>query len=282
MFRRILGIVFLVISLGGLAISGFGAIASRQIINDIGTNLETTLQLTAETVATVTDTLELTKNTVDQVQTGVNNVALTAINVSEALSYTQPLLTQVTQVAAVDVPDSLDSAQQSIPDIAEAAGAIDTTLRILDQFEINRQVFGIPLQFDLGIDYQPSKPLDETVTEFGNNLEGVPDTLRGLEPNLTTAGENLAIISANLKTISDDLGQLNTTVDEIAPLLDEYIRLGAETEALLAETQATIDQRLAMAELLVTVVFIWLALFQIVPAYLGWDLLTGPEEKNHG
>jgi len=273
--KRVLGIIFILIAIVGVLLSIGGIIISQRAIDGIGVSLDQTLELTADTLDNVQATLLLTKTTVEQVGDSLDTVGQTALNVSTTLSSTQPLLAQVTQVATGDVPDSLDSVQAAIPNVAEAAGAIDDTLRILNSFKVDRKIFGIPINFDLGIDYQPGEPLDETVLVLATSLDGIPDELRSMKSNLEIANENLAVIGQNLEVIAGDMDQINATVAEIDPLLDEYIRLTTETSDLLRLTQSQIDGQLELAQLALMGLFIWLGINQIVPFYLGLTLLKG-------
>lgn len=280
MMKRILGIVMLIIGLVGLVISVAGLLVSRSVIDDLGTSLETTLTLASDSLDTVGDTLSLTKTSVDQAGSSIDTLAEMATNVSTTMNDTQPLLEQVTQTATQRIPDSVEAIQEALPDVAEAAGAIDDTLLILDSFELDRQIFGIPIQFDLGIDYQPSVPLDETVLTLGQSLDGVPEDLRALEGDLMLTTDNLALIGENIDTIADDLDLISQTVDEINPLLDQYIAIVAQTQELIAQAQSDLGDQLALLQLAVTALFLWLGLNQLVPFYLGWNLMTGDEDES--
>lgn len=277
--KRILGVIFILIAVTGLIISVGGVMVSRQAISDLGTSLETTLELTADSLDNVHETLLLTKVAIHQVGAGLDTVGDTAINVSSTISSTNPLMAQVTQVAARDVPDSLESIEQAIPDVAEAAGAIDETLRLLDSFKLERQIFGIPIEFDLGINYQPEAALDDTVRELGTSLDGVPESLRSLEANLGVASENLSVVGQNLEVVAGDLEQLNSTVKEIEPIIDEYIRISTETSDLIRDTRSQFDGQLQRLQLAVMAIFVWIGLNQLVPLYMAWMLLTARDEE---
>ena len=278
MGRNIIGVFFLVVGISGLALSVAGTLISRQIINDFGKAAENALLLTGESLETINDTLILTKQTLGDVSSGLDTVGVAAVSLSNAVDDTQPIMEQVTQVAARDVPDSLESVQGAIPDIAEAAGAIDDTLRILNAFQVERSIFGVPIQFDLGIDYDPEAPLSETVLELGQSLDGMPMGLRALEDDLNSANESMLVIADNVLTIAGDLERLNASVSELEPLVDEYIGLATETTDLIRQTRASLNQQLQTAKLISTLLFVWLGLSQIVPFYLASDLLRGTKE----
>lgn len=279
MIKKVLGVVMLLIALIGLGISAFGIVTSRQLFEDIALRLDNTLGLTAESLDTVTDTLLLTKTTVSQVESSLETVGETAVELSETINNTQPLMDQITTVATEELPDSLVAVQESIPDIAVAAGAIDDTLRLLDSFEVDRQIFGVPIRFDLGVDYQPDVALDVTVNQLGQSLEGVPDSLRGLEVNMSAVNQNLNNIGANVLTISEDLERINQSVGEVEPLIDDYIQLVEETDLLIQEAQVSIAQLLDAVILITTALFIWMGLNQIVPLYLAWTLLIETNDE---
>ena len=187
------------------------------------------------------------------------------------------MLIQITDVATRDVPDSLEAVENSIPDIAEAAGAIDDTLRILNSFEVNRRILSIPIRFDLGIDYEPEASLDETVNRLGDSLEGIPETLRDLEISMSSLNSNLNTIGFNVLTISQDLDEINKQIGEIEPLIDEYIRLVEETDQLIVEAQNSLGQLIDTLTFVATALFVWMGLNQLVPLYLAWTLLFESE-----
>lgn len=279
LLKRITAIVFLLIAILGLAIAIGGIYYSGKVINDIGAGLETTMDLTLESLDTMTESLELTKNTIGQFGDSLDTVSQVAINVSQTISYTRPTVDQVTVVATQDVPASLETIQAAIPNVAEAAGVVDDTLRLLSAFKLERQVFGIPLNFDLGINYEPENPLDETLLALGDGLEGVPEELRGLQPNMEAASENLAVIGQNLDVIGQDLDQMITFVSDFEILLDEYLSLIGDTKDLVNQTKDQLSEQIGTVKLFAAAVFIWLALFQIVPLYLAYDSFRAGEVK---
>ncbi len=277
--KRIMGVVFLLIGLMGLAIAIAGFSLIRQAIDEIGAGLESTMDLTLDSLETVTETLVLTKDTVGQVGNSLETVGQVAGNVSETIRVTEPALDQITIVATEDVPASLEQLEAALPDVAEAAGAIDSTLRILDSFQLEREIFGIPISFDLGIDFNPEESLDEAVLIVGQSLEGVPESLRGLQVSLEATSENLAVIGQNMEIIGEDLEHMNSLVADFEPLIDDYLRLISNTESLIRDTKVKLADQVATAKLLASAVFVWLAIFQIVPFYLAYDLFSVRKEK---
>lgn len=275
--RKFLGIIMLLVAVTGLGISVAGVIVGRQLIDNIGAGLDQTLALSVESLDNIEDTLLLTKQTIRQVNDGVETVEGTALNLSRTLNETRPLLGQLSQVASEDLPASLEAIQSAIPTVSDAAAAIDDTLVTLNNFRIDQSIFGIPIQYDLGINYAPDVPFDQTIDEVGGSLDGVPQRLRTLKIYLNVASTNLGTASGDMRSISRNLKTINTSVAAVEPLIDEYIRIVIETNVLIEETRIGIRRDLATAKLFVTITMIWIGLAQAAPFYLGWGLLQGRE-----
>jgi hypothetical protein len=274
MLRKLVGVFFLLIGIAGIAVSVAGVYLGRQAIDEFGAAVDTALSRSLVTLDTAADTLILTKSTFDRVNSGLDTVGVTADNVAQTLIDTQPMLENISSVVATDIPNSLEAIQDSLPGVAKAAGTIDDTLRALAAFEVSREVFGIPIAFDLGIDYEPELSLDEGVLSIGDSIEGMPDSLRAMQPSLDLANNNLADISTNINDIATDLDAIGDNVKQIEPLIDEYIMLIADVEQLMNQTQAKLDSQLDMAKIILTLLFVWLGVNQVVPIYLSIDIFT--------
>jgi hypothetical protein len=123
-------------------------------------------------------------------------------------------------------------------------------------------------------------PLDETVLQLGQSIEGMPDELRDLKVHLDLASNNLDTIGQNIETIAIDLASLSESANEIEPLIDDYIRIVTETGDLVRQARSAISEQMEIAELIVTLLFVWIGLNQIIPLYLAADLIRGEKKQN--
>ena len=128
-------------------------------------------------IVTEMDSLLLTRDALADVEAAMTRVEGTAVNVGTALDSTEPILTEMRVITTQDLPNSLTTIEDAIPDAVQAAEAIDTTLVTLNRFEINTSILGFPIQYDLGIDYNPTVPFDVSVQEIGRSLDGLPLTV---------------------------------------------------------------------------------------------------------
>ncbi|GAB4266069.1 MAG: hypothetical protein Kow0080_06950 [Candidatus Promineifilaceae bacterium] len=274
MIKRIFGGILLFVGISGMALAAAGVRLGRQAVDSLGQTTLDSLTLLGDTLATVEDTLLLAKQTVDDVNTSLDTVSDTAVSVSQTVRQTKPLLGQVSTVVGEEVPDSLESLETAVPDIVAVAGAIDDTLTTLNNFRIDRSILGIPLQFDLGITYQPEQPFDETVAVLGDSIAVLPDQLRSLDIFLTVTSNNLDTISQDLNRLASDLQDVNGRISELNPLLDEYLALTTRLADQNRLVRAQIESQLANLKTAVLIVSVWFGLTQLTTLYLGWELLT--------
>jgi hypothetical protein len=178
MFRRVIGILMLVLGLVGLVVSIAGVFYGRQLVDDSFGGIDNSLVLTTDSLDTAVESLELAKATIGDVNSGLDTVEGAAINIARTITDTRPLIDQVAVVVSEDAPASIEAMQLAVPAIAQVAGAIDQALVTLNGFSIDENILGNEIHYDLGIDYNPPAPFDVTFVALGDSMDGLPENLR--------------------------------------------------------------------------------------------------------
>ncbi|VAW31512.1 hypothetical protein MNBD_CHLOROFLEXI01-1387 [hydrothermal vent metagenome] len=274
MFRRFLGLLMLLIALGGIALAVFGVRLGQQMVDNVAANLDQTLLLTSQSLDTVSGTLLLAKSSITDVNSVLETAEIVADDLAQTVNETRPLLSQISTVTSEQVPDSLETIQGAFPSLEQAAGVIDRTLVTLNGFRIDEQILGLDFQYNLGIDYAPEVPFDQSVRELGEGLEGLPESLRSLQIYINVTNGNLQTVSQDIRTLADDLSVVNGRIAELDPILDEYIILITQTNDRTRQMRAQVNGEVESVKNGITLVMVWLAVTQIAPLYLGWELLT--------
>ena len=278
--RRILGLIIL---LTALVIFGAGLYAAYTVgdaLAEVGAGIRNNLALASQSLDTARNTLALSRDTFSDVNGGLGSAIAATANASLTVRDSRPLIDNVGVVVTQEVPEAVEGIQNALPNMIEVAGGIDSTLRTLSSIGIDRTInlpFGgsIPLQFDLGIDYAPAVPFDNTLRGFQASLDGLPESMRGLETDLQTTSANLDALATDLQAASDNLAIINSRVGEVLPLVDQYLALADQAGAAIDRVDANIDAQLDVLRLGAVAVLVLLALSQLAPLYLGWELLTG-------
>ncbi len=278
MFKRFLGLLMLLIAVGGIALAFFGARLGHRLVDRVAANFDQTLLLTSQSLDTVSETLALAKRSITDVNTVMETAESTADDLAQTVTDTRPLLGQISSVTSEQVPDSLETIQEAFPSLEQVAGVIDRTLVTLNSFRIDEEILGFPIQYDLGVDYAPEVPFDQSVRELGQGLEGLPESLRTLQVYINVTNGNLQTVSQDIRNLADDLGTVNGRISELDPILDEYIILITTTNDNARQLRAQINDDVQSIKNGITLVMVWLAITQIAPLYLGWELVTGRRE----
>lgn len=275
MLRRLIGLVMVVLGLVGLVISGAGVYFGRQAVDGTFGGVDETIGLTTKSLETAVSSLELAKATVGDVNDGLDTVEVAALDVARTVTDTRPLLDQVSVVVSSNAPASVEAMQTAIPALADVAATIDQTLITLSAFKIDENILGVPIQYDLGIDYAPKVPFDEAFVQLGDSLTGLPEELRSVEGNLAIANTNLAAISDSITAISRDIDTINGRVAEVPAQIDQYIAIVNEINGVLTDVQARVTGQQARVKLILTFVLVWWGLPQLALVMIGWDFLFG-------
>ena len=278
--RRLLGLIILLTALVILGGSLYAAYFVGDALADLGAGIRDNLAVASQSLATARNTLVLSRDTFSDVNGGLGTAVAATANASRTIGDSRPLIDNVSVVVSQEVPEAVEGIQNALPNMIEVGGVIDGTLRTLSSIGIDRTInlpFGgsIPLQFDLGIDYAPAVPFDTTLRGFQASLDGLPESLRGLETDLQTTSGNLGTLATDLQAASDNLAVINNRVGEVLPLIDQYLSLADQLSATIGRVDADIDRQLETLRLGSIGLLVLLALSQLAPLYLGWELLAG-------
>ena len=279
LLRRILGFIMLLTGLAILALAFTGAYFAGDVLGSLSDGLTNSLALATQSLDAARDTLALARDTLNDVNGGLGTAVAATANAGQTLDGSRPLLDNVTAVTTQEVPEAVEGIQAALPNMIQVASVIDRTLTTLSSVGIDREIplpFGgsIPLQFDLGIDYNPETSFDDSLRVFEASLTGLPESLRGLENDLQATNANLATLATDLQATSDNLTLINTRIGEMAPLMDQYTSLVDELSRTVTQVEADLGDRLNVLRFGTIGLLIAVGLSQLAPIYLGWELLT--------
>jgi hypothetical protein len=278
--RRLLGFIMLLTGLIIMVFSLAGMVYVGSALDDLSGSIKSTLTLTTQSLNAARSTLDFLLNTTGDIGQGLEAAVAATGSAAQTMTDSRPLIDNVSDVITQEIPEGVEGIQDALPNIIQVAAVIDNTLETLSSVGIDREIplpFGgsIPLRFDLGIDYNPEVPFDESLRSFQGSLDGLPESLRGLEDDLGATSANLSMLAGDLQLAADNLAGISGRFDEINPLLNQYALLVDQLDATIAQVEADIDQQLGWLRYVVIAALFFLGLTQLAPLYLGWELITG-------
>ncbi|MFP3853818.1 MAG: Rho termination factor N-terminal domain-containing protein [Anaerolineales bacterium] len=163
---------------------------------------------------------------------------------NSSLESMDPLLTSVRDLIGDDLPTALEATQLALSSAEDGAAAMDRVLRGLRFF---------------GLNYDPALPLDQSLAQTSNSLEGLPEALRSTEGELSRSQQDLGVMTQDLDRLSEDLDLFAEDIGETAG----EIRSVAEQLGQTADSLRQMSQRLPtlrwLGALLAAFFGLWLA-----------------------
>ena len=277
MLKRIIGVILIIIGVMGIGVSIAGVQIGGQIVDKIGNGIDNSLGLLLDTMDNTHETLAVTRSTIESSAETLGTVQTLTTNLGKTVEDTEPLLIHTNEMLTNEIPTSLDGVQETIPTLVAVAGSIDDTLTTLNSFRIDESILGFDFNYSLGIDYAPDQQFDEAIIQIGDSLADIPDSLRGMEGDINNAIDNMGTIQSDLDQLTTDLTEMETQINAFLPMIDEYMRLTVEIGDNIRETRTTLDSQMKTMNDLILFGMVWLALFQLLPLYVGFELARGQE-----
>ena len=277
MFKRIIGVIMIIIGVMGIGVSIAGVQIGGQVVDQIGNGIDDSLELLLQTMENTSETLATTRSTIESSAETLETVQMLTTDLAKTVEDTEPLLVHTNAMLTDEIPTSLDGVQETIPTLIAVADSIDDTLTTLNSFRIDESFLGFDFNYSLGIDYAPDQPFDTAIAQIGDSLADIPDSLRGMEEDMNNAIDNMDTIQTDLELLTADLEQMQTEINAFLPMIDEYTRLTTEISDNIRQTRSTLDAQMETINNLILYSMIWLALFQLLPLYVGFELARGQE-----
>lgn len=247
----------------GFVVSVVAAIIGWQVVGELEEGLGQSLEVTAGVLATVDESFVLADDALVILGDGVGEAETAVRALSRSMQEGQAALDGATELTGGDVADALESVEASLPAIQSAASTIDRTLGALSS---------IPL---IGLDYDPERPLGETIGELRRELQGLPDELRSQAEQVEATTDELREATRGTAATADALAALDERLDDVGVLIGQYAGSIEEARAIVDDQRDGMAGSTSQLRWMILAVALAFALAQFVPFYLGTTLVRG-------
>jgi methyl-accepting chemotaxis protein len=282
--RRILGIIVMIAGVLGLVISLSGLIAVWMLKPTVAGSVKTTIQTLNTSIDTSQQVMVVTGEalgaTVDSVDALSTMLSTTAVSMED----TQPVLDELNVMLGETVPSTLESATESIKTAQQAAVVLDSAIKSLDTFRAVLSAVPLvggfverPTQA-----YNPQVPLADSLGDLATTLEDLPATFTEMAENLDKADDNMVTIQSNLTTMSTSVARISTSLGEYQAMISQSQSSMGSMKSMLTNVENNLDQILNWGALILSVLFFWLLVAQVVILSQGWELYQGTAGRMEG
>jgi len=246
----------------GVIVSLVAAVVGQVVIGDIENSVDDSLVQTNNALDVVLDSINLTQTIVDTVQSGVKSIGTTLTTVTSSLDQTSAAIDSSTKFIGGSLPDALDAVSNVMPTIQSVANSIDDALRFASQAPF-------------GPNYNPAKPFDEAIGELATAIDPLPEQLRQLSQDFTGLDSSSQAISTQLGSLATEVQRLDQQLGQVSTLVDRYAKTATEARFLTAVSRTRLSTSARTARVLLVLFALVFAFGQIVPIWLGRELMRG-------
>jgi methyl-accepting chemotaxis protein len=256
------GRVMVVIAVAGILVGLVGTLLVRQLVADIGTGVDASLELTTGVLGTVDESFAVTEDALAILVEGTTEAGTAVAALGDSLTEGQAALDAATQLTGEDIADAVAAIEEALPAVQSAARTIDQTLGALSSLP-------------LGLAYDPSAPLADTIGELREGLVGLPDELRDQAEQIEDTAASLGEATDSTVATAASLRELQVRLQEAQTLVGDYARQSDDARTLIDEQRGVLAASATRTQVVVVLFGLVFVLGQFVPLYLGLALLGG-------
>lgn len=264
---RILGVLLVVAAIFGLIFSGWGLARIWTIKGKVTEDILSTVELTATTLEATSNGLFLAEQSLTQAKVDVVSLKNTLEATGRAIRATNPIITSLSDLMENDLPDAIQATQMSLETAQSSARLIENFLRTLSSIPF------LPIE-----PYNPQVPLQESLKDVSDSLDGIPESLLDMENNLRQSQGNLILIQAEFNIMARHVQQINESLTNAETIVVEYQQVVSEVQERVSSLENDIPRRINNLAWWLTFILIWLAITQLGVLLQGVSLLTTARE----
>ena len=267
MFKRVLGILLVIIAAVSLVLSVVSTVAVWNFRKPMAASASAGLQLLDETLGATTGAFATVEESLRAADGSISSAQDTFQTLAATVSTSGPTLGSLAAFMSEGLPDALESTQGAMNAAAQSAQVIDDVLGALSQ---------IPL---FSITYDPDQRLSDSLAGIGDSLETLPNALGTLGDDLAVTSETLPALAVSLDQLGDSMDQIQASLASAGQVVSAYKGLIDRYQAAIRSLEAFIPTIVSIGPIVFTFFAFWLAVVQVAALLKGWQWLRSDEDE---
>lgn len=260
--RRTAGRIMVGVAVVGFVLAIVGTAVAWQLVGQLGRSTDRSLALGQEALISVDATLDLADGVIEAVDGGLGSVSSTLGAVAGTVDGSFAVASATADLAR-DLGPSLERVDDALGSLEAVTGTVDTVLRQLSQ---------IPF----GPSYDPETPFNEAISDVRRDLAPIAASLEAAADDLDQFVNGSDDLAGELLGLQAEVDALRASLAGSGALIEDYRRTSAQAALLAASTRSELDDDLTRSRIFIVVLGLTVAVGQIVPAWVGRTLLSGP------
>jgi len=212
---------------------------------------------------TTSQGLQITRQALKTSIESVQAVQLILSDTRTTLETAMPVVDTVQTLMADELPATLRAAQTSLETAQEAARIIDAVLRAVTM--LNPEA------------YQPPKPLHEALGEIAETIQPLPEKFEAISQELKESQSQFEAVQSDMAMIEARIADIETNLNEFDAVARGYKQAINRFSWSLKRWQGQLPRMVTLADIGVTIFFLWMCMAQIGLYYQGIELIKGDQ-----
>lgn len=282
--RRVLGVLVMIAGVLGLVISIAGLVGLWWAKPVVTGYLTSTIDTLNSSIGTSQKVIEVTKQALGATVDSVDALSVMLSSTATSVQDTSPVIDQVNTLMGKNLPDTLNSATESLKSAGQAAVVLDSSIKSLVAFQ--SMMGSVPLLSAFvqqpAQAYNPEKPLAESLDEVAAQLEKLPAMFVSMSKDMSKADDNLVTIQTSLSTMSVSVKGISQSLGEYETMITQSQASVGNLSPMLANIQNNLVRIVDGAVIVISLFLLWLLAIQVVVFSQGWELYQGTAGRMEG
>lgn len=266
--KRLTGIVLILAAVGGLLFSLTGLFATWALKPTVTSNLLSDISTLNDALTATSDGLQIASDSLSTSIESITALQFTVQATADTIDTTTPMIETMADLARDDLPATITATQTSLMAAQESARIIDGVLGAFNNIPF------VPNNL-----YNPPVPLNEALADVSSSLEGLPPALKTIDQSLEASGENLKAIQKDVTLMADNISTIQSSLEDAQGVIEAYQGLVADMQTRTTRIEKGLPGWIDFLAILLTFLFLWLAIAQIGLFLQGWELLRNKEQE---
>lgn len=258
-FKRVLGVIIMVISILMLVLSLAGIVGTWIVRAELATRLVNVATAAELRVTVIKGGLDRLDTAIDRVNALVAGVEQDVQAFGTDLEHNRPLLTAISDKLGVELQPLFDSVREIASTVVETVDAVNTAIEAINAIPF----VSIPA------------PALAKANKLSQDVEAMGTQVRDLRAAIDA--KRSEIIEGTVAIIITPVSQIGGTLGEVQETMSGYNREVGAVQEGLASFKASIDGWLTWVAVILTLILLWLALSQAAVLVVGWRFFSGKD-----
>ncbi|MFN2195468.1 MAG: hypothetical protein ACK2UW_05010 [Anaerolineales bacterium] len=259
--NKVVGLVFMVLAGAGMLLSLFGIVQVWQLQTDLSARLVESLDLTVNTLNATNVGLDHVSDSLESTAASLTILQRTSDTSVKTIDEALLLLDTADDVINTQLSETIGAVQDSLATAEQGASLIDDYLRLLSR-----------IPFISSVTYEPTVPLGQSIADISESLNDIPETLASTGTQLESTRSNLMDFQERFPELSEQLQAIEGNLLAMQDVIATYHRSLERVIEVVENAREKAPNGLRTIAWVLTALLFFLAFALTGPLLHGWQL----------